>query len=171
VLGRPDAAATAIAACWRGKRGRVGERRRHRAATCVSAVARGRFARDDARKRRIRRDRITRETEVSRERHKRLGALQAELERLKKTPAELASTYEAVHARRREARLKRWREEEEEALKPPAGSKKYNDDDDVEDFSSHATPTSADAGGDAYSLEFDANGDPRGAASPRNGVI
>ncbi|KAH8057383.1 hypothetical protein JL721_9763 [Aureococcus anophagefferens] len=115
----PDAAATAIAACWREARPRR-QRRRHRGGG-VSAVARPlRAGRRE--KRRIRRDRITRETEVSRERHKRLGALQAELERLKKTPAELASTYEAVHARRREARLKRWREEEEEALKPRRGS-------------------------------------------------
>ena len=66
------------------------------------------------------------------------------MERLKASPAELASAYATVHAKRREERLKRWRDEEAEIMKDLPGDDYVNENDVVSDYSvASATPTNS----------------------------
>ena len=98
---------------------------------------------------RRRRKRLERDSNERHERSKRLQQLRGELERLKASPAELASAYATVHAKRREERLKRWRDEEAEIMKDLPGDDYVNENDVVCDYSVASTPTKSSKEGDS----------------------
>ena len=99
---------------------------------------------------RRRRKRLERDSNERHERSKRLQQLRGELERLKASPAELASAYATVHAKRREERLKRWRDEEAEIMKDLPGDDYVNENDVICDYSvASSTPTKSSKEGDS----------------------
>ena len=93
---------------------------------------------------------MERDSNERHERSKRLQQLRGELERLKASPAELASAYATVHAKRREERLKRWRDEEAEIMKDVPGDVYVHENDVVCDYSvASSTPTKSSKEGDS----------------------
>ena len=139
-----------VQAAYRGFKSRVGRRRDRRAARDIQTAYRASKARFAAKVMRRRRKRLERDSNERHERSKRLQQLRGELERLKASPAELASAYATVHAKRREERLKRWRDEEAEIMKDLPGDDYVNDNDIVCDYSvASSTPTKSSKEGDS----------------------
>ena len=89
-----------VQAAYRGFKSRVGRRRDRRAARDIQTAYRASKARFAAKVMRRRRKRLERDSNERHERSKRLQQLRGELERLKASPAELASAYATVHAKR-----------------------------------------------------------------------
>jgi hypothetical protein len=145
-----DTAPVKVQAAYRGFKSRVGRRRDRRAARDIQTAYRASKARFAAKVMRRRRKRLERDSNERHERSKRLQQLRGELERLKASPAELASAYATVHAKRREERLKRWRDEENEIMKDVPGDDYTNEDDIVCDYSvASSTPTKSTKSGDS----------------------
>ena len=85
---------------------------------------------------------MERDSNERHERSKRLQQLRGELERLESLTGRTREAYATVHAKRREERLKRWRDEEAEIMKDLPGDDYVNENDVICDYSvASSTPT------------------------------